>query len=58
MDRLAEAGGHTRLDHIRDISAPHRLGGPGNLEALALENIFQPVKWKVIGELAGCDESQ
>jgi len=34
------------------------LCGPGNLKALPLENIFQPIEWQVIGELAGHDESQ
>jgi hypothetical protein len=41
-----------RLDHIRDIPAPHGLCGPGYLKALPLENIFQPIQWQVIGELA------
>jgi len=40
---------------IRYIAALQRLCGPGNLEALPLENIFQPVQWLVIGELAGYD---
>jgi hypothetical protein len=47
-----------RLDHIRDISAPHRLRGPGNLKALPLENIFQPIEWEVICKFASYDESQ
>src|SRR6516225_579520 len=58
--RLPDPLGHPlvqRLDHIRYISAPHRLCGPRNLKALPLENIFQPVEWQVIGELAGYDES-
>jgi len=33
---------------IRYIAALQRLCGPGNLEALPLENIFQPVQWLVI----------
>src|SRR5437016_11164805 len=59
--RLPDPLGHPliqRLDHIRDIPAPHGLCGPGNLKALPLENIFQPIEWQVIGELAGHDESQ
>src|SRR5438034_3934802 len=57
--RLPDPLGHPliqRLDHIRDIPAPHGLCGPGNLKALPLENIFQPIEWQVIGELAGRSE--
>ena len=58
--RLPDPIGHAlvqRLDHIRYISAPHRLCGPRDFKALPLENIFQPIEWQVIGELAGYDES-
>src|SRR5919109_3671778 len=59
--RLPDPLGHPliqRLDHIRDISAPHRLRGPGNLKALPLENIFQPIEWEVIRKFASYDEGQ
>src|SRR5258708_20047065 len=46
------------LHQVRDIPAPHRLRGSGNGKALPLEDIFQPIKGKVISELAGTDVGQ
>src|SRR5258708_6266554 len=46
------------LHQVRDIPAPHRWGGSGNGKALRLEDIFQPIEWKVISELAGNDVGQ
>ena len=47
-----------RLDHIGDISTPHRLCGPGNLKTLPFENILQPIQREVICKFAGNNESE
>ena len=47
-----------RLHQVRDIPAPHRLRGSGNGKALPLEDIFQPIEWQVVSELAGHDVGQ
>jgi hypothetical protein len=46
------------LDQIGYIPAPDRLCATRDLKALTGEDIFQPVKGKIVGELAGDDESQ
>src|SRR5437588_733638 len=47
-----------RFDHIRYVSAPHRLGGPRDLKTLPFENILQPIEREVISKFAGNNESQ
>ena len=53
--------GHALVQRFHQIGhrpAPHRLRGPRNLESLAGENLFQPVKRQVVGKLAGHDVRQ
>src|SRR3984893_2934769 len=47
-----------RFDHIRHVSAPHRMWGPGNLKTLPFENILQPIQREVIRKFAGNNESE
>jgi hypothetical protein len=47
--------GIQRLNQIGHISAPHRLRGARDLEALPRKDVLQPVQRQLIGELAGND---
>jgi hypothetical protein len=47
-----------RLNQVCHITAPHRLRGPRDLEALPREDIFKPVQRKIVRVLAGYDIGQ
>ncbi len=47
-----------RLDQIGHVAAPDRLRGSRDLEPLPREDVFQPIKWNILCELAGNDVGQ